>query len=493
MKSATYSSATTAFFVLYAFFTSAGPNHFYTRRGMRTTVLAVVAIISLPLVSHAQSTLNFPRVIPPAEFATTGFAVANPGPAAAAVTFTLYAADGSFQQSPLTIPARGQRARLASELFPSAQKPGWVQATATVSGLQGFWFGGNFVTYADGAEAAASSSALVLPLVAPQSELDIVNTGAAALTVVVDVLGPDGSDLDVPYPQLIPPNGFFNSDVGLLFPRLSSLSTATHMRIKCGCDNGTVFAAVLIARDFIAAPSRSMVNGIPASTSTVTLNFPHVVDGPQNGANWQSLLGVTNLSSTLENRVNLAFMSDTGDVLQTVQTLPPNGGIRDLARNLFQFTTPFVNGWVQVSSISGVPITGYIAYADTIAAGVTAVAPRQDGQKNLLFAHIADLRPWWTGLAILNANPVDASVAVFAVTPDGALIGKAAFTLTAGSKTSKLLSELIPQTQTRTTDGGLVFVQSNMPLFGIELFFSRDLQILANVPAASGDTYVPPQ
>src|SRR2546423_2932043 len=139
---------------------------------MRTTVLAVVAIMSLPLFSFAQSTLSFSRVIQPAEFATTGFAVVNPGPAAAAVTFTLYGADGSFQQSPQTIPARGQRAELASELFPSAQNAGWVQAASTVAGLQGFWFAGDFVTFADGAEAAIPSSELVVPLVSPRSEIN---------------------------------------------------------------------------------------------------------------------------------------------------------------------------------------------------------------------------------------------------------------------------------------------------------------------------------
>src|SRR5438128_585292 len=131
---------------------------------MRTTVLAVVAIISLPLLCHAQSTLTFPRVMQPAEFSGTGFAVVNPGGAAAAVTFTLYRADGSSQQSAQTIPARGQRARLASELFPGATGAGWIQATSAAGGLQGFWFAGDFATFADGAEAAASSTELVLPL-----------------------------------------------------------------------------------------------------------------------------------------------------------------------------------------------------------------------------------------------------------------------------------------------------------------------------------------
>jgi hypothetical protein len=386
---------------------------------------------------------------------------------------------------------------LASELFPPdhfAQNAGWVQATSAVLGLQGFWFAGNFVTFADGAEAAASSSELVLPLVAPQSEINIVNTGSVDVTVKMDLFGPDGSDLDEPFLQFIKSGGFFSSDVASLFKKLGGdLTSATHMRIKCPCDNGNTFAATMIARDFIAAPSWAVVNAVPASTSTITINFPHVVDGPQNGALWKSVLGVTNLSASLSNDVTISFTSETGDVLQIQQTLMPNGGIRGFARDLFQFTTPFANGWVQVSSTSGLPLTGYIAYAETVNAGVAAVPPQQDPQKGLLFAHIADLPPWFTGLALLNTNAGSAKVTVYAITPDGALIGSAAFSIAAGTKISRLLSELIPQTQRRSTDGGFVFVTSDLPLFGIELFFSRNNQILANVSALPGNMYTPPQ
>jgi len=74
---------------------------------MRTTLLAVIAIITMPLFSRAQSTLSFPRVIPPAEFRATGFAIVNPGSTNATVMFTLFGEDGAVQQtSTQTIVAR---------------------------------------------------------------------------------------------------------------------------------------------------------------------------------------------------------------------------------------------------------------------------------------------------------------------------------------------------------------------------------------------------
>src|SRR5262245_36491095 len=115
---------------------------------------AALAIIALPIISYGQSTLSFPRVMQPGEYSSTGFALVNPDAGNATVTLTLYSADGSPQAtSTQTIPARGQLPKLGRELFPTAATGGWVQATSTTSGLQGFWFSGDLATFADGAEA----------------------------------------------------------------------------------------------------------------------------------------------------------------------------------------------------------------------------------------------------------------------------------------------------------------------------------------------------
>src|SRR4029077_14076395 len=121
--------------------------------------------------------------------------------------------------------------------------------------------------------------------------------------------------------------------------------------------------------------------------------------------NWRSLLGLTNLSTTSSNDVLITFVSESGAIVRSSQqTLAPNGALRFAARDLFGLTSGFVNGWVGVTSTSGLPLTGYIAYAETTAAGVAVVPPQKHAQPNLLFAHIADLPPWFTGLALLNAN-----------------------------------------------------------------------------------------
>jgi hypothetical protein len=464
---------------------------------MRLRVLAVLAFVCLPILSYGQSSLTFPRVMTPPDFSTTGFALVNPGTAAAPVTFTLYGAGGTpLLTSPQTIPPRGQFARLASELFPAAANAGWVQASSETAGLHGFWFGGDLTTFADGAEAALSATELVLPLIGPQSQIHIVNTGAAGITVLLQLLGADGYDVALPFPQFIPAKGALSASLTTLFTSLEDLSLPTHMRVTCKCANANPFAATVVARNFLTSPSWIVSNGVPAGSSASKVYFPHLVDGPQGSAIWRSILGLTNLSATSSNNVEVTFVSGNGTVVRTVQqTLPPNGGLRLGARQLFQLTDGFQSGWVSAASMDGIPLTGYIAYTDTVAGGVAAVPAQHDADTGLLFAHIADLAPWLTGLALMNASAVPATAEVFALTPAGSLIGTTTLTIPPASNASRLLRDLLPQTQTRTSDGGFVFVRSDVPIFGIELFFSRNLQVLANVGAGrlAGIGFEPPR
>jgi hypothetical protein len=459
---------------------------------MKSGVPAVLAALLLPLCSFAQSTLNFPRVMQPQEFSTTGFALINPGADNALVTYTLYGENGTeLGTTTQTIPARGQLAKLANELFPGATGAGWIQATTPVSGVEGFWFGGDLATFADGAEAAPSSNELVLPLINPFAEINVTNTGNADVTVLLRPLGTEGFEAALPYPRTLRARGFFRMSLAGMFPELPDFAVPTHMRITCGCSNGSL-AATVIARNYIAGPSWAVTNGVPAESSGTALYFPHLVQGSQGAANWESHIGITNLSTTSPNDVDITFVPQSGTPQTNRQTIAPNGQLRLSARQLFVMGTGFQSGWIRVTSASGLPITGYIGYADLVAGSVAVVPPQQDAENNLLFAHIADLPPWLTGIALLNANLDTAAIEVFALTPAGSLIGSTTISLAPGANTARLLRDLVPLTQTRFSDGGFVFVRSSLPIYGIELFFSRNQQVLANVPASSGITFVPP-
>jgi hypothetical protein len=460
---------------------------------LKTAVLFFVLLV--PTRVWSQSILNFPRVFTPADLASTGFAVVNPGATGAAVTFTLYSAAGSaVASSPAqTVPAGGQLAKLGTELFPAANQAGWVQATSTAAGLQGFWIGGDFATFTDGADAAGTAVDVIFALVGANTEINIANPGTSTNNVTIRLLGTAGTDLAGPVTRSIPPAGVFKDQVSVLFPT-ANLASATHIRVT----GSAPVTGTAVVNGYLVNPSWAVINAIDVTAFVAEANFPHVISGAGGGGNYTTVIGVTNLSSSNQT-VTVTFTPEAGGASTSVQrTISANGSLRATAQELFNFPAGFQNGWVKVT---GTAITGFAAYADSVAGGLAVVPVQATPRTQLLFAHIADLDPWYTGLALLNATSTPATVDVFAMTPSGALIGgadnvpTARFTLSPGTKTARLLLELIPQTQQRTSDGGFVFVRSTQPLYGIELFFTRSLSILSNVAAgavAAGITYTPP-
>src|SRR5439155_807672 len=153
----------------------------------QVTVLNPSGDISNPLTFTIappvpNSILNFPRVFVPTGSPPIGFALVNPTATPATVFFTLYGPSGvAISSSTQTVPARGQLARLGSEFFPNVSDGGWVQATSAVTGLQGFWLAGDFVTYTDGAEAAVPGSDQILPLVTNATEVNIANVNVGPI------------------------------------------------------------------------------------------------------------------------------------------------------------------------------------------------------------------------------------------------------------------------------------------------------------------------
>jgi hypothetical protein len=424
-----------------------------------------------------------------ADLPTTGYALVNDATTSAPVLFTLRDPTGAtVAASTVTVPAGGQLARLASQLFPNAQSGGWVQASSSVSNLRGFWLIANPSTDGDGASAVAPASEFVLPLITAQSEIDLVNPGASGVAAFIRLYGPEGLQIGdtavVPLPGL----GSFNFNSTAEFAA-GDIALASYAKVDCmpAC------AGAVLVSNYLTAPSLAVANGATTAATSLELNFPHVVEGQSGTLIYSTVISVTNLSAVAQT-VTVTFTTDSGLAPITVsRDLAAYGTDQEDAQSLFGFTGGFQNGWVHV--VAEQPVTGIVIYAELTNHGV-AVTPSPDSfSKNLLLSHIADLAPWWTGVALLNPGSVDAQAGIFAITPDGQLIGNAKVTIPAGQKIARLLSEWIPQTQTRTSDGGFIFVSSTVPLYGMELFFSRDLRFLANVPAfglGATEQFTPP-
>jgi predicted outer membrane repeat protein len=434
-------------------------------------------------VSIHMERMNFPRLLTATDRATTGLAVVNPADHDALVAYTLYGNKGTRLAATLkTISAGSQNAYLASELFPGVTDPGWISLTSTTAGLQGFWLGGDFVTFADGAAGAPEAATLIFPLIGPQTEIDIANVGEARNDLTLQFLRSDGSVFSTAS-RSVAASEAFRAQVSALFPQ-SAAPTDGYLRVA-GNPSGKISGTSVLV-DYGASPSWAVANGIDPDVVLVEGYFSQAVSGVGGGGVWTTQLTLVNLSDN-PNTATISFQPTTGNPISVVQSLGPHASKRTALPDLTG-TTGYREGWIKVAGTAA--LTGSLVYADTVEGGLTVVPVELVPSTALLFSHLAEGAPWHTGIGLLNPSESPATVEVFAMASDGSLIGgpdtapAARFTMPAGTKLARLITEWIPQTADH--NGGFIFVRTtnNVPLFGTEVFFTRGLSVLANIPAA---------
>jgi len=460
-------------------------------------------ITALSQLAEAQTVFNFPIAV---GGSTVGFAIVNPNAVETTATFRLYSFDGaSLGTNTMTVPARGQIAKLDSEIFPVINHQaelGWVQVEAA-DGTQAFIISGDFQTQVDGVVPSSPSLQQIVPLIAGQMKVYGVNPNATKVTAQIQLFDANGAEVKVPVPLVVevPPKGMLLQQIDVTSGLGVLVSSALYARVTSL--SGGPFVGGEIVGGFLVSPGRdfAILSGIDSTVQTTELDFPHAVSGDLGASTYATSVSVINLS-TQSQGITITFTPQSGNPISVQRTLQAGGALRQTIQELFSLPAAYQDGWVQVRGSA--PLTGFIAVADTKAGGLAAFGPQNAGATTLVFDHIADLEPWWTGIALLNPGNSDANVEVYAMNPNGSLIGGAAnvptarFVLAARTKTAKLLGELIPATQSRLSDGGFVLVRvtNNVPVFGGELFFLRNGAAFANVapiPLPANVNYTPPQ
>lgn len=448
-------------------------------------------LLAIPVAAHAHAEIFFPKLFAPSELQTSGFVLLNPDPLPASVYFYSITSSGTPQSSiAFTIPPGGQLAKLGSELFAGVATDGWVYVITDTEGMQAFWIGYNAeLTAMDGAEADGYDTIgpdQVIPLVAGQTQLHVINPNFQTVSLQLRLFGPAGQ-LAATVARTLPAAGGLRAEVSDLFPSVD-LSQARYLRIA----GSAAIASSAVVRGYLVRDETVVINGINAAAKSEMV-FPHVVSGQAGAANYTTVLGLTNVTPAAQN-VTIQFVpaaAAAGAATTVNLSIGPAGSFRDPIERMFGLSGEFQTGWVKVTS-SGA-ITGYAAYADVNAGGL-AVVPAAAPESNLFFSHIANGLPQWqTGIALLNNAGATASVEVFAMQPTGTLIDSARFAVAPGEKLAKVLHELMPRSD--GVNGGFVFVRSSVPLHGVELFYTRDLKVLSNVAAARlapGVVYRPP-
>lgn len=370
----------------------------------------LILLLCIPPSAFGHTEIFFPRIFTPSELPNTGFVLLNPDPIPASVFVYLLSEGGQkISESFLTIPPKGQAARLGSELFPDARANGWVYVINDTEGMQAFWLGYDAgLTFLDGAEAAQYDTIggdQIIPLVAGDAELSVINPNFSPATLTISLFGPQGQIGSVQQPLQIA--GGFRNQVSAMFPS-ADMTQARYLRVR---SSALTIASSVLIRGFMVPSEAVVVNGVNVASRTESV-FPHVIHGALTGANYTTVIGVTNVSAAGVT-LTLTFSPDGGAPIAVNRVIPPNGALRETAQSLFNLSSDFQSGWVRVTGSA--PIVGFAAYADTFA-GALAVVAAGTPQSHLFFSHIADGPPQWqTGLALLNGSGTPANVEVYAV------------------------------------------------------------------------------
>ena len=203
-----------------------------------------------------------------------------------------------------------------------------------------------------------------------------VNPNDSPLSVRVQASDANGNDVTAPLGPIIvtaPAKGIVTQSIDTTTGIGALLSSALYVRLTS--INGGAFVAGEIVGGFLVSPGRDfgILPSIDSSSQTTELNFPHAISGQLGASTYVTAVGVTNLSTNSQN-VTITFTPVTGNAVSVQRTLRGGGGVREPIHQLFNLSSSFQDGWIQVQGTA--PLTGFVAYADTVAGGVAFFAPK---------------------------------------------------------------------------------------------------------------------
>ncbi len=446
--------------------------------------------------AQAQSVLNFPRLPPQSEL--TGIALFNPNFGAVAMEFTAYGADGAVLTGPgirnpvrVSIPSQGQFSTVTADLFgraPSAPDGGWFRGTSVSSGIDGFFLALDpATTFLDGAELSESSLRILFSevRVGPDfhTELNLVNPNPASAQVTLRLRA---AELSMEKDLELAAMGAARLDAAEFFG-----IAALQQSVVVTADSDRPIAGFELVR----GPGDAFgLNARPAPGDRRSLNFPQFAAlGP-----FSTELQVTN-TSLQETQLEISAFQPDGSLHAGAgvgqnpvrRALAAGGTLSEDLAEMFGFTGPGpVQGWLRVDSPAP-GVEGALAYALPSLGSLAAVADAREARRRSIFAYIATTQDFFTGVAIANASTAVANVRLAAVQPNGETLGSAALALGPGQRVSRLITELIPESVGRA--GGLIWIESDIPVRSTALFGSETSGVLANVPSQSvAEFYLPP-
>ena len=168
-----------------------------------------------------------------------------------------------------------------------------------------------------------------------------------------------------------------------------------------------------------------------------------------------------------------------------LRTIHPNGRLDESLAQMFHITgSGITSGYLSVQTLMNTAgVNGFVEIAGSDGRVLTTAPISGEGQIQMVFSHVAQGSGYFTGLALFNPGPGDATATIEVDSADGSVVVSKAVTFAAGQRLIGLLSELFPGMQNQL--GGSVRVVATQPIYGLQIFGTAGPgggNFLANIP-----------
>jgi hypothetical protein len=425
----------------------------------------------------------------------TGTALVNLDTAPSSLVFTLYDKTGAPLSglnitNPVTkLLQKGEKISVSNtqifgDTLSNAAPLGWIQVESTTPKIAGLFTQFNSsLTRLDSAEMFSSLiHSFVLPDIGDKgmTKLEFANPNAYDTLVEIDLVQFDGTMRGTTYAYITKYGALSAELYGELFPGIVRDPSA-YLRVK------SQQALLAYATLGMGSKDIAVVAGQDTESKAKILYSPQYVMG----GSWRSALSLINLDST-EGSVSIGYFPDgtpnTGYVKSV--TIPANGKIYipDLSffeGSLVDSSEQFTQGYIEVIS-NEVRLAGSTVFKDSASNTFISALPLISRlQKTLLFSHVPADHTYFSGIAILNPNDMDASATFDLYETNGTLQASASDMIKARQKKSWLLTQLFPDLNGKDRAPGYLRITTNAEVVGCGLFGTNDLSVLSAIPAQS--------
>lgn len=424
------------------------------------------------------SRIMFPSVFT-GENESTGIALVNSSNITAHLRVTAYDDQGALIASPgirnpaaISLPAHAQLAQMAWQIFGQSfdSGVGWLQIVSDLSSVTAFQLTSDpLLETMDGTPAIQRPLTYLVFPETRDSELTLVNPAEAGTAEVVLRQFDDAGHENAP---------------------AQSVTLRPHQRLSRR-QPVTDPAGYVLAHSTmpLAAAGRWVKPGeFEAELTALDANGGGLqVYAPQfvNGAGFRTMVTLINLEEA-DTAVTLELRDDGGQMLAKSGeiALTPRGRLLTTDNALLGVPPAEpLQGHLKISS-SSTRVTGTVCFQDTAGRRFSAMLPLQsEGLQDMWFSQVAEDERYFTGLAVVNPNPLPANLSLSVFSPDGTSLATTTLTVASQGRVSKLLHQLVPALP--AISGGYFTLASNEPVFASSVFGTGLLNTLAAVPAQS--------